>query len=347
MVKNPLNNDIIIVGDFFNVNKSSGTLNTKFIAKYNTTNGFSNVGLPTDLNNQTHALAIDSQGIIYVGGLFTSVRGESISYIAKYDINDTINGKWSSLRTNTISEPAIPDQVNWIAINSSNHVYFTSNGVIYKYASNNLSVFAVTTGYTTTPDSGYISCIAFKNTHMYVSGVFTSIGESSSNNIPANNIAKYNLETGVWSNLASGLGWSATMADNIREVSSIKVDLSENIYISGNFNSVNGFTTSSVAVYKNNNWERLGENGVGLNGPAYSIDIDSTGTVYFAGAFTASGTTQINRIAKYNSTTDRFSALSTPYSQNKDIYSIFIDPNNKLYICGNIPELYHFARYNE
>jgi hypothetical protein len=325
MAKNPNNNNIVIAGDFTAVN---GTINARYIAQFNKSTGWTVIGNSNglDLNGTTRSIAVDSSNNIYVGGNFTTVRGASISYIAKYTPS---TDSWSSLGSVSAS-------VTCIAINSLNHVYFTSNGVIYKYISgtNNLTTFA------TLSSGGYVDYIVFdKNDSMYVCGNFTSIGGTS-----VNSIAKHS--SGTWTNLGSGLGWSVALAN--REIYTIIVDSNLNVYVSGTINSANGTATNSVAVYKNvdSQWHALGQNNVGLNDGAYTIEIDSAGYVYFAGAFTSSGTNQINRIAKYDPVNNTFSALQYLFTQTSDIYSMKFDSDDKLYIGGPFQSLGYIAQYN-
>lgn len=94
-------------------------------------------------------------------------------------------------------------------------------------------------------------------------------------------------------------------------------------------------------------WSNLGD---GLNGAVYAIAIDGD-DIYVGGNFTASGTMQLNYIAKWNTINSTWSPLGQ--GLNGPVWEIFVDEND-IYVGGtfrrtfdNVTTLNSIARWNK
>lgn len=158
----------------------------------------------------------------------------------------------------------------------------------------------------------YIHGTLIIGTKLYVTGAFTKIGS-----VAANNIACYDLVTGVWSALSTGLD----AVGYCLETDGI------NLYVGGNFTSAGGVAnTAYLAKWNGSAFSALS---TGLN--AYCLDMVFIGAdLYLTGNFTLAGGVSVNRIAKWNGTA--FSALST--GLNSVGYCLATDGTD-LYIGGS------------
>jgi len=275
----------------------------------------------TDVFVGAYSIAIDSLNNIYVGGQFTSAGDVSANYIAKWNSNTSI---WSAL-DNGLTGGGTYNRVSSIVIDSTNNVYvagqFTTAGTvsannIAKWNSNTRTWSALGSGIT-----GSIASIAIDSlNNVYTVGQFTSAG-----GVSAKNIAKWNPNTSTWSALGSGLN---------NDVESIAIDSLNNVYVAGYFTSAGGVPVNYIAKWNPNTsiWSALGS-GLGPSGiDIYSIAIDSVDNVYVGGQFTSAGGISVNNIAKWNSNTNVWSALTSGI--NFYVISIAIDSVDNVYVGG-------------
>jgi uncharacterized protein (TIGR03437 family) len=154
--------------------------------------------------------------------------------------------------------------------------------------------------------AGSVYAVAVNGNDVYVGGEFTSIG-----NIGARNIAKWNSQTGVWSELGDGLNGG---------VQAIAVNGTD-VYIGGRFTAAinpggGAVTAYCIAKWNGSSWSALGASGIngnGVNGDVASIAF-SGGSVYIGGGFNtarnnAASTVSANGVARWNGTS--WSALGS------------------------------------
>ena len=162
-------------------------------------------------------------------------------------------------------------------------------------------------------------CVA-PNGGVYVTGVFTSI-----DGVAAVNIAYWDGST--WSALSTGID-----ADGLH----VQVAPNGDLYVGGAFNNAGGVPANSIARWDGSSWHKVGAT-AGLNDQVYSIAIAKDGkTVYVGGMFTDQFTLSANallRIAKYDVSSDTFSAMGNGFDDN--VNEVIISPSNYVYACGS------------
>jgi hypothetical protein len=99
---------------------------------------------------------------------------------------------------------------------------------------------------------GRIYALAISEPYLYVGGYFDAV---SGTDIPANGIARWNMNTNTWSNVG-GSGFSKTSGSP--DVYALAVDGSGNVYAAGDFTAVNTTPVMNVAKWNGSTWSALG-----------------------------------------------------------------------------------------
>lgn len=250
------------------------------------------------LNGDIVAVAVDTNGIVYVGGSFTGTAAGSVTNLNRIARYNPATDTWSAL----------------------------ANGGVNGFAG--------------------VNALAIHNGILYVGGSFTTTFDGAVTNL--NRIARYNLTTNSWSPLAengvNGFG-----------VYSLAVH-GDNLYAGGDFTQTsNGAVTNlnRVARYNTttNTWSSLAGNG--LNGFVTGLAVQGD-NLYFGGDFTqtSDGATNLNYIARYDTTNNSWSSLANNGMNARVIKIHTFD--NSLYLRGNFSSTFDnaltfnnsLARYN-
>jgi len=148
--------------------------------------------------------------------------------------------------------------------------------------------------------NGSVFAIAISGSDVYVGGNFTTAGSVS-----ASNIAKWNSSTNTWSALGSGVN---------DRVEAIAISGTE-VYVGGLFSTAGGVSVNNIAKWNTvtNTWSALGS---GVGGTPFGLNpvnvIAVSGSdVYVGGGFSTAGGAQMNRIAKWNTAANTWSALGS------------------------------------
>ncbi len=315
--------------------------------------------LGTAIQNGTgsvFALAALSPSVIYVGGSFTSVAdstGSSISAnrVAKWDSS---TNTWSPLGTST--QNGANNAVRALSALSATEIYVggqfttvsdsTGSGMsarnVARWDSTTSRWFPLGTSAQNGTGSTVDAIAAVSTTEVYVGGgPFTTVADSTSASISANNIAKWNGSTSTW----SPLGTAAQNGTN-SVVYAIAWLSSTELYVGGGFSAVADSTSASINASNiakwngtTGTWSRLGtasQNGV--NGSVFSIVTASSSRVYVGGFFTtmsdSSGSAiAANRIALWDGTASRWSAFGGGLSGG--VRALAADSSNHLFLGGD------------
>ena len=337
-------NSFFVCGDFTTITDNDNNIyNTTRIAAINTINGRVSNLLNGIGPNEPRIMAIDDiSGILYVGGLFVSVNGNStIRYLTRWD-----GSTWSSIGT-TLAD-AVTSNPSCVAL------YFNPNTKILYAGGRFTSIGGVNTNSVAQYNSitntwsnlGTVSAGAdvrcegldFSANKLYVCGSFTTIYNTS-----VNKVAVYDTITPGWSGIGSGIG--TTLGEFPK---SIKYISNTAIYIGGTFQTVNsgGSTNASfVAVWNGSTWANVGGYR-GFNNPCNIINPDNLGNIYFGGDFTSINLTTTPTIsapfiAKFNGT-NWIPTNGLPGS----CQSIYINNNNIVYAGGQNYVRYYYDTLN-
>lgn len=160
-----------------------------------------------------------------------------------------------------------------------------------------------------------IFAIAEDQTYIYFGGAFNNFDGIAA----ADNIVRYNKQTGVYSALASLNA----------QVSTLAIGPDGNLWVGGLFTDVNG-TVGHSYVTRWNGSAFVNSVG-GANGNVGSLVFGLDGLLYASGGFTTFGGTAAVRVAAYNVTTDTVTALGTGINGGS-VLAVGID--GKIYAGG-------------
>lgn len=260
------------------------------------------------INGSVFAVAVDSNGAVYVGGNFTTAGGIAANSIAKW--NGTT---WSALGTGILdtniygvatSEDTF---VDLLAIDNLDNVYaggsFTTAGGVL---ANGIAKWDGTTWSALGAGARGLSALAIdSNNNVYVGGFFF-LGTSG-----GGGVAKWN-------------GTTMTMLGTHFDanINALAIDGNGNVYAGGRFSTAGGVAANHVAKWNGTAWAPLGS---GINGEVLSLALDGSGSVYVGGSFTTAGGLAANNIAKWNGTT------WTPLGAGTNSYGVYA-----LAVQGNV-----------
>ena len=242
------------------------------------------------LNGATYDVVIDSTGLLYACGTFTTTAdlGTLVPYIAKWN-----GSSWQSV--------GVADTNGYIvsmAVGSDNALYVVGNftrigGVDANYVAkwNGLDWEPLGTGFNNSATS-----ISIDNyDQVFVCGSqITSAG-----GVSVNNIAKWNGSS--WSGLGTGVQQGVG-----QQILTIYADKnSNNVYACGYLTNVGGVNVRGIAKWNGSSWSNLG---LGVFPTAYKCTVkDSnvyvTGNIVYVGYPGVPGSFAIRRIAKWDGST--------------------------------------------
>ncbi len=291
--------DVIVGGNFFFVGNFDFGLTS--IARYSPATGeVSALGL--GLNGPVNAMVVLPGGDVLVGGSFNIVGGVPTRSLARY--NPT-TGAWSALAAGPYG------RVNALAVLPGGDVLvggsFESVGDL---STTNIARYNPATGVWSALGSGvgYFgftervdSLVVLPGGDVIVGGQFSVVGD-----IAANNIARYNPTTGVWSALGSGV--SLAQAPDYVVVSALAVLPGGDIVVGGIFSAAGGVAANYIARYNPTTgvWAALGS---GTSDAVSALIVLPSGDVLVGGYFQNAGGVLVFNIARYRPSTGAWSAL--------------------------------------
>ncbi len=283
----------------------------------------------TGLQYHSTVQAIDVfDGIVYVGGNFTTAGGISAELMAAWNpSSQTWSGLGSGLAANSSQRGG-----SVLAIDSSSFFGITAGGFFQSAGlatANNIANWAYfypSPSWFNLPDgtNEAVSAVLYLNFTLYIGGNFTS---------PASYMSKW--EGSKWNPIAGG--------QPNHEVFSILEGPSPFLYVGGAFTDLGGDNGDFIARYDyvHNTWGPLGS---GFNDRVRALTVGN-GELYAGGSFTASGTAATSRVAGYSGGQWR------PLGSGVDgqVYALAFD-GQSLYVGGSFlnaggkPST-HFGRY--
>ena len=286
------------------------------------------VNIGTTLNNYISYCSVldEVNQILYVGGNFIEIDGNTHPYLAYYDITlDTWNSVGSGLGLNGFCWSLVLDEENQILYAGGS---FTEiDGITV----NGIAKYDITTGVWSALGSGLIPSFGTavghvllldkENEILYVGGRFIEAG-----GVSAAGVAKYNISNDTWSSLNGDLN---------SDCYTLALDKENQIlYIGGSFTFIDALSTDRIAKYDINTgtWSAFDN---GLNGTCQSLVLDEDNQIlYVGGYFTTINNIflTVNRLAKFDIDTETWNAFGT--SLNESCQTLALDKENQILYVG-------------
>jgi len=277
---------IYIGGYFSNI---SGSAQSGIAAVSTATSATLDPNFQADINFVDSLAIDDSTGIVYVGGAFGTVNGQTHSGLVAFNsdgsIDTRLNLNLESIAAYWVNDIVIDNGVVYIGGNFSGVKDSVSN------TRNNLAAFTTTGALVQNwaPNvDNHINTLDIDQGVLYVGGNFTSVNGAVRNRLASINVADGSLA--AW-NPDAGVGGGVNI---------ITVDGSTStVYVGGGFTTVGGQARSGVAAIDNlgnvlNSW-MPSISGGGVD--TIAVDASFRAAVYMGGAFTGVTDTSRNSYA--------------------------------------------------
>ncbi|GAA4348683.1 hypothetical protein GCM10023185_04820 [Hymenobacter saemangeumensis] len=309
--------DLYVAGSF----SQAGGLAANNIARWN---GSAWSALGAGIRNQNgiggliNALAIDTNGVVYVGGDFNQAGTLAANHVAQW--NGTV---WSPLGAGATARVAA------LALTTGGEVLVSGDYVqVGPLGPNNIARWDGT-AWSSLGNVTFVYALLRSSTgDIYVGGAFGSVSGTS-----AHGLARWNGAT--WSAIGMGVGQGM-----FYHVSAVAVAANGDVYVGGQFDQAGGTVAAGVAKWDGTGWSPLGTGAAnGVYGYVRALAIAPTGEVYVGGSFTRAGGQLANHVAKWNGTA--WSALGTGAQngvRSNGVYALAIAPSGDLYVGGNFSE---------
>jgi hypothetical protein len=287
-------------------------------------------------NGGVNVLAVMGNAI-YVGGFFTAAGNVAANGVAKFD---TTTNTWSALSQGNgngvdgfVNALAVSGNSLFVGVAFGSVANLGGTGATPAIPANRIAKFDTTTNTWSALSQGsgngvggnQVLALAVSGNSLFVGGDFTTAnqgGTGATPAIPANGVAKFDITTNTWSALSQGDGNGVSSTVAALAVSG------NSVFVGGVFTTVNqggtgatpAITANNVATFDTttNTWSGISQgNGNGVNNTVLGLAV-SGNSLFVGGNFTmanqggtgATPAITANRVAKFDTTTNTWSALS-------------------------------------
>lgn len=283
-------------------------------------------------NNTVYAVAVQPDGKTLLAGEFTDVNSEDMEHLARLNLDGSVDLSFAQgVGANSF--------VSAIALYPPTSVHFgkiliaggftTWNGIDRRRIARLLPDGQLDTTFNPgTGADGPIRAIALQaDGKIIVGGLFSEM-----NTVPRRNIARLLPDGGLDTTFNAAPGPDAT----VLALSMVPVASGpEKILLGGDFFTVNGEFNFGVAqLHPNGSLDETFNTGSGANGSVYSVITLSDGRHLVAGAFSTFNDTDRGSIARLMPNGQLDPTFAPPFGANDSIYSMTLQPDNKILIGG-------------
>jgi uncharacterized delta-60 repeat protein len=292
--------------------------------------------LDTSFNSGTEAssyvlnLAMQPDGKIIIGGVFTSYNGTARRNIARLNAN-------GSLDTSFNPGTGANSDVSKIAVQLDGKIIIGGNFTSFNGTNRNRIARLNTDGSLDTSFNPIIigansqvnSIYVQHDSKILIGGIFNSI-----NGIERNSIARLNADGSLDSSFNVGTGMF---------VYSISLQPNGKLILGGLFSTIGGTRRGNVARLNADGTLDNSFNpdyGLGPNNRILTTSFQPNGKVIIAGNFTSYNNVSINRLARLNSNGSLDTSFNVGTGANNAVINAVLQPDGKIIIVGN------FTSYN-
>jgi uncharacterized delta-60 repeat protein len=312
----------IIIGGFFTSVNGTGR---NSIARLNA-NGSHDTGFNpgTGANNIVLSTALQSDGKIIIGGMFTSVNGTSRNRIARLNTGGGLDNTF-------VVGTGAGNTVNNVAVQSDGKILmagdFTSyNGTsINRLARLNSDGSIDNTFITGTGASAYVSALTLQpNGKIIIGGMFTSY-----NSLPKYRLARIETNGSLDLTFVTGTGANSM-------ITSIALQTDGKIVAGGDFTSYNNNPVNRlVRIHSDGTTDASFNTGSGASGIINKLVLQSDGKIIIGGDFTSYDGNTRNYIARINSNGSNDNSFNIGTGAGGSVYALALQPDGKIIVGGN------------
>ena len=316
-------NGKIIIGGTFTAYNGTGR---NYIARLNTDGTLDATLNPgTGANGAILTTAIQNDGKIIIGGVFTTYNGTSRSRVARINADGTLDAAFTpgTGASNTIETTAI--QSDGKIIIGGDFTFYNGTGRNYIARLNTDGTLDATFNPGSGANNSVLTTAIQSDGKLIIGGAFTSY-----NGTARNYIARLNTDGTLDATFSPGIG-----ASYIVRTTAIQSD--GKIIIGGDFDTYNGTPRKFIArVNTDGSLDAAFNPGTGAGGVLQASAIQSDGKIIIGGAFTTYSGTARNRIARVNTDGSLDASFSTGTGANNLIYTAAIQSDGKIIIGGDL-----------
>ena len=294
---------------------------------------WSSVG--TGVGGSADAIAVASDGTVYVGGTFQTAGGVPAQYVAKWDgtawtslgdandwvftltlgVNDVLFAGGRFTRIGGVDATRIayfdPDTQTWGAIgvgfnNPVEAIVEGPDGCLY--AAGGFRIVGDVSGQN-------IARTCVENVWEYVGGgtdntVYTLAFDdegalyaggafNSAGGTTARQVARFDPTTALW----GGVGDGVTQSGGGPVVYALAFSPDGDLYVGGAFNEIGGLAANNLARWDGAEWSSVGGGVSGTTGGSTAVAalvFDGGGNLYVGGSFTEAGSVTVNSVARWD-----------------------------------------------
>jgi len=315
---------IILAGNFTSYNGISENNIIRLNADGTKDTSFTTTG--AGFNGQVSSIALQADGKIIAGGLFTTYNGETVNRIIRLNANGTRDTSFTTgtgFNNNIRSITAQSDGKILIGGDFTSYNGVTENRIIRLNADGTKDTsFTIGTGFNST----VYSIVVQSDSKIIVGGTFTTY-----NGITENRIIRLNVNGTKDSSLITGSGFN-------NGVFSIALQTDGKIIVGGFFTLYNG--VASNYLIRLNADGTVNTAGTGLNNSVNSIALQSDGKVILSGNFTTVDSVTANRIVRLNADGTNDNSFTSGAGLPSAPSSIALQSDGKIIVGG------FFTSYN-
>jgi len=315
------NGKIIIVGRFVSYNGKSQNHVARLDKNGNLDLSF-NPG--TGANDMIAVTAIQKDGKILIGGMFTSFNGTDRIHLARLNSDGTLDASFNS-------GIGVNDIISTIAIQKDQKIIVGGNFTSYNGTARNHIVRLNQDG---SLDASFCQNKGVNKdifaTYIQEDGKIIIMGNFNTfNEIERNHIARLNEDGSL------DLSFVADTSENCN-IYSIAAQPDGKIIVGGGFSSYNGKTRNNIArLNSDGSLDLTFNSGIGTDGYVYSTCIQKDGKIIIAGQFSTFNGKGRNNIAQLNSDGSLDETFNPGKGSDNEIYKMIVQSNGKILIIGN------------
>jgi uncharacterized delta-60 repeat protein len=308
---------VLIGGDF----RAYDGIAANYITRLNTNGSLDatfNAG--TGANNPVYGIALQLDGKILIGGVFTTYNGAPANRIGRLNTDGSLDATFTGTgANNAISTIAVqPD--GKILVGGT---FTTYNGTaINRLARLNADGSLDATFNPGTGASSTVLAFALQpDGKILMGGAFTSY-----NGTAANYITRLNADGSIDATF-TGTGASST-------VSSLALQANGNILVGGNFTVYDGVAKNYIARLNTDGSIDATFTGTGAGSQVTALALQTDGKILVGGAFTSYNGTTTNRLARLN-TDGSLDPLFTGTGASNTVLALILQPDGKILTGGS------------